>query len=305
MYRQHWWQCDGPCRKRPPYYGIVRRAMNRAPSPRDTWWSDHQRTCGGTYTKIKEPENYGAKKNSKSKQGKSDAEAGGVKGKGHVRGGSDSGTLPRFLKRKTRDSDAVSSNSDSDFESGKKKKKALSDEHEETPLINGEESKPKISLPGSSKSAADVIPFSGPGRKLNSSTAVHNTDNEPLSNQKNLRISSTQQTNGTKKPIVMKTPSPTKPKTNTSPTLTIVEAFQKARSKTKGCDSKNYSLTSPLLGSRRKPIELLQDSPSSSVQEVTMSSQNSNSNESVQCPVCQTFIFKCKINQHLDSCLQF
>ena len=36
--------------------------MNRAPSPRDPWWSQHQQSCGGTYKKIKEPENYGKKK---------------------------------------------------------------------------------------------------------------------------------------------------------------------------------------------------------------------------------------------------
>ncbi|XP_014663233.1 PREDICTED: uncharacterized protein LOC106805952 [Priapulus caudatus] len=61
VYRQHWWRCDGPCQKRPPYFGIVRRAMNRAPSFRDTWWSQHQSTCGGKYTKIKEPDDYGKK----------------------------------------------------------------------------------------------------------------------------------------------------------------------------------------------------------------------------------------------------
>lgn len=279
--------------------------MNRAPSPRDTWWADHERTCGGKYTKIKEPENYGAKKSSKSKQGKSDAEAGAVKGKGQVLGGSDSGTLPRYFKRKIRDSDVGSSNSESDFETGKKKKKVLSDDCDATPLINGEASKPKISKPGSSKSAADVIPFSGPGRPLNSSIGLHNTNNEPLSKQKDLRISSKQKTNGTNKPaIVIKTPSPTKQRTNTSPTLTIVDAFQRARDNPKGYDSKNNCLTSPMLGSQRKPIELLEDSPCSPVQEVTMSSHNSNSTESVQCPVCQTFILKCKINQHLDSCLE-
>jgi len=285
---------------------MVRRAMNRAPSPRDTWWADHERTCGGKYTKIKEPENYGAKKNSKSKQGKSDAEAGAVKGKSHALGGSDSGALPRFFKRKIRDSDAGYSNSDSDFETGKKKKKPLSDDRDEVPLINGEASKPKISQPGSSKRAADVIPFSGPGRTLNSSTGMRNTDNEPLSKQKDLQIFSKQKSNGTKKPaIVIKTPSPTKPKTNTSPTLTIVDAFQRARDKSKGCNSKNDFLASPKLGSQRKPIELLQDSPSSPVQEVTMSSWDSNSSESVQCPVCQALILKSKINQHLDSCLEF
>ncbi|XP_072551523.1 DNA-dependent metalloprotease SPRTN [Salminus brasiliensis] len=61
VYRQHWWRCDGPCQNRKPFFGYVKRAMNRAPSARDPWWEDHRRTCGGTYTKIKEPENYGKK----------------------------------------------------------------------------------------------------------------------------------------------------------------------------------------------------------------------------------------------------
>ncbi|KAK7133452.1 hypothetical protein R3I94_015362 [Phoxinus phoxinus] len=65
VYRQHWWRCNGPCQNRKPFFGYVKRAMNRPPSARDTWWAEHQRTCGGTYTKIKEPENYG-------KTGKSD-----------------------------------------------------------------------------------------------------------------------------------------------------------------------------------------------------------------------------------------
>ncbi len=57
--------CNGPCQNRRPFLGYVKRAMNRPPSARDPWWAEHQRTCGGTYTKIKEPENYG-------KTGKSD-----------------------------------------------------------------------------------------------------------------------------------------------------------------------------------------------------------------------------------------
>ena len=43
--------------------------MNRAPSPRDPWWSQHQKSCGGTYEKIKEPENYGKKKATKRLKG--------------------------------------------------------------------------------------------------------------------------------------------------------------------------------------------------------------------------------------------
>ncbi|XP_043858746.1 DNA-dependent metalloprotease SPRTN isoform X3 [Dromiciops gliroides] len=58
VYRQHWWRCNGPCQHRKPYYGYVKRAMNRAPSANDFWWAEHQRTCGGTYIKVKEPEGY-------------------------------------------------------------------------------------------------------------------------------------------------------------------------------------------------------------------------------------------------------
>ncbi|RXG71858.1 SprT-like domain-containing protein Spartan [Armadillidium vulgare] len=62
VYRQHIWQCDGPCRKRPPYFGLVKRSMNRPPAPRDLWWERHAQSCGGKYTKIQEPEGYGQPK---------------------------------------------------------------------------------------------------------------------------------------------------------------------------------------------------------------------------------------------------
>ena len=67
-YKQHWWKCDGPCQHRPPFYGLVKRAMNRPPSGKDRWWSKHQDECGGKYIKIKEPEGYQNKgKGSKEK----------------------------------------------------------------------------------------------------------------------------------------------------------------------------------------------------------------------------------------------
>lgn len=43
--------------------------MNRAPSPRDRWWNEHQSSCGGSYSKVKEPEGYG-KKTKMSAEGK-------------------------------------------------------------------------------------------------------------------------------------------------------------------------------------------------------------------------------------------
>ena len=59
LYKQHWWKCNGPCVKMKPFFGLVKRSMNRAPGPYDSWWKQHQATCGGTYTKIKEPDGYG------------------------------------------------------------------------------------------------------------------------------------------------------------------------------------------------------------------------------------------------------
>ncbi|XP_053462672.1 DNA-dependent metalloprotease SPRTN [Nycticebus coucang] len=69
-YRRHWWRCNGPCQYKQPYYGYVKRATNRAPSVHDYWWAEHQKTCGGTYIKIKEPENYSKKGKGKTKLGK-------------------------------------------------------------------------------------------------------------------------------------------------------------------------------------------------------------------------------------------
>ncbi|KAF2631923.1 hypothetical protein BU25DRAFT_383337 [Macroventuria anomochaeta] len=55
-YRTHVWQCHGRCKTQPPFFGQVKRSMNRAPGKGDTWWARHEAECGGTYAKISEPE---------------------------------------------------------------------------------------------------------------------------------------------------------------------------------------------------------------------------------------------------------
>lgn len=55
LYQTHWWRCNGVCQMKKPHFGIVRRSANRAPGPKDFWWEDHARRCGGTFIKIKEP----------------------------------------------------------------------------------------------------------------------------------------------------------------------------------------------------------------------------------------------------------
>ncbi|KXS09184.1 hypothetical protein M427DRAFT_141323 [Gonapodya prolifera JEL478] len=55
-YRTHVWRCGGPCKEKPPFFGYVKRAMNRAPQPADRWWADHQKDCGGVFVKIAGPD---------------------------------------------------------------------------------------------------------------------------------------------------------------------------------------------------------------------------------------------------------
>lgn len=60
-HRKHVWKCNGPCVSQPPYFGIVKRAMNRPPQKADWWFAQHAATCGGTYTKIAGPDIDAAK----------------------------------------------------------------------------------------------------------------------------------------------------------------------------------------------------------------------------------------------------
>ncbi|XP_059616927.1 DNA-dependent metalloprotease SPRTN [Phlebotomus argentipes] len=56
VYRTHVWRCNGTCQHREPFYGYVRRTMNRNPGPSDYWWKAHEQSCGGHFVKIREPE---------------------------------------------------------------------------------------------------------------------------------------------------------------------------------------------------------------------------------------------------------
>eukprot|EP00116_Pleurobrachia_bachei_P004725 sb/3464987/ len=64
----HVWKCQGPCQHRPPFYGYVKRSMNRAPGPHDLWHAEHKANCGGTFVKVLEPPEYTKKKKKGGKQ---------------------------------------------------------------------------------------------------------------------------------------------------------------------------------------------------------------------------------------------
>ncbi|NXA83881.1 SPRTN protein, partial [Thryothorus ludovicianus] len=86
LYRQHWWRCNGPCQSRAPYFGYVKRSMNRAPSAHDFWWDEHQRTCGGSFTKVKEPEKFSEKSKQKTQTAKPPHFNSTNKGKAQIHG---------------------------------------------------------------------------------------------------------------------------------------------------------------------------------------------------------------------------
>ena len=64
-HRKHIWKCSGLCQHKQPHFGVVKRAMNRAPGPNDSWYSRHQRECGGEWTKISEPAAFTEKQRKK------------------------------------------------------------------------------------------------------------------------------------------------------------------------------------------------------------------------------------------------
>ena len=51
-YAKYVWRCNGICRNKKPYYGYVRRQMNRPPQKADKWFMKHQKECGGTFIRI-------------------------------------------------------------------------------------------------------------------------------------------------------------------------------------------------------------------------------------------------------------
>jgi predicted SprT family Zn-dependent metalloprotease len=56
FHQQHVWRCEGRCRDWHPFYGWVRRAMNRPPQSADRWFKEHEERCGGKFVKVEGPD---------------------------------------------------------------------------------------------------------------------------------------------------------------------------------------------------------------------------------------------------------
>lgn len=268
--------------------------MNRAPAPRDTWWDDHKRKCGGQFTKIKEPENYGKKKNSnKTKK----SEAGPSKEKDKILG---SGTprLPTFFD-KMKKQKATSSNVARQEETDSKESSKLDDDNFEEYAEN----------PAKKQKTEGILPFSGAGRVLGGSKSEKRSkcerkqDSVSLSGKNSPEHShgekeksshsSSQEISSTKGKISIKTKNRKKPLDMTDKQeLTIIDAFKRS-------DKSLCSSTKEVpVGSKGKPISLCEEDSTSIVP------SSSSSSCDVACPVCLLAMPITNINSHLDNCLK-
>ncbi|XP_022408823.1 sprT-like domain-containing protein Spartan isoform X2 [Delphinapterus leucas] len=317
-YRRHWWRCNGPCQYKKPYYGYVKRATNRAPSAHDYWWAEHQKTCGGAYIKIKEPESCSKKGKGKTKLGKqpvSEAEKKGkpnrgetqllipFSGKGYVLGGTSNS--PSSGKCLT--SHAV------------KTQDVLNQDHSANALRPN--SKPEVTFEqnGSSGKTSSVSAALGSshqsvlsnyfsGVSVSRHKAFSSVSGSPMKSltvgdiAKN-SVSSSSQRRVTSSKISLRNPlkavestSVTAPQVAGGPEdrfpskrprledRTVFDNFFIAKEQTQSGGN------DPKCGSR--PIAATQNASSSSSQ-----------SKMVHCPVCQSEVLEPQINEHLDWCL--
>ncbi|KAM7049840.1 DNA-dependent metalloprotease SPRTN isoform 2-T3 [Molossus nigricans] len=300
-YRRHWWRCNGPCQFRKPYYGYVKRATNRAPSANDYWWAEHQNTCGGTYIKIKEPENYSKKGKGKTKLAaaeKKDKPNGVVpfSGKGHVLGESS----PSSGKLKTQDllsqdhsAKGVRLNSKIEvkFEQNGSRKKTslvspvLNTSHQNVlsnyfPRASVANQKAFRNVTGSPKNSTEIgdinknsLSSSSPRRTSSSKIALRNS----LKAIESTSVTASQNASGSEYEF------PSKRRRLEDKTVFDNFFIQKERTQSGGNDLKCSSL----------PVAATQNSSSSSSQ-----------SKMVNCPVCKNEVLESQINEHLDLCLE-
>uniref|UniRef100_A0A3B4WQW3 DNA-dependent metalloprotease SPRTN n=1 Tax=Seriola lalandi dorsalis TaxID=1841481 RepID=A0A3B4WQW3_SERLL len=313
VYRQHWWRCNGPCQNRKPYFGYVKRAMNRAPSSLDPWWEDHRRTCGGAYTKIKEPEGYGkkGKKDGKTSDKKASGNGKDIRniipfsGKGFVLGVKSQSSTSSSPSHKP-PVPAVKSPTSSPVSPPKKLPTPSSPAKSLTSPVRSGPDKTGISA-----AFRSIRPAASTGQKPPVKRSVSNTRvfvniggspvriPKPHSGSSSLGAEKIKQRSiedlfnsiGVRK-SVGHSPSNTETKRDswTSPKSTT-SAASASSSFPKQQSSSSASTSKPTLHSV------------TSTSTSTSSSSSSSSALMVSCPVCQAKVQESKINQHLDSCL--
>ncbi|XP_008568080.1 PREDICTED: sprT-like domain-containing protein Spartan isoform X1 [Galeopterus variegatus] len=312
QYRRHWWRCNGPCQHKPPYYGYVKRATNRAPSAHDFWWPEHQKTCGGTYIKIKEPENYSKKGKGKTRPGAAPLSAvenqdkqpwTPFSGKGHVlRETSSSSSAGRRVT-----SHAASKTQD-----------LLSRDHSANALRPNSKIEVKFEQNGSSKKTwhpASPVPNAShqnvlsnyfPRASAANQKALQSVDGSPV---KSLAASDVAKSSVASSAQRRATSS----KTSLRNSLKAAELTSLTTSQHKGGAEGKLPRKRPRLEDKtvldnffieKEQIQSGSDGPQCSARPAQQPGSPPRPRKLVRCPVCQNQVPESHVNEHLDWCLE-
>ncbi|XP_069340780.1 DNA-dependent metalloprotease SPRTN isoform X1 [Eulemur rufifrons] len=321
-YRRHWWRCNGPCQHKQPYYGYVKRATNRAPSANDYWWAEHKKTCGGTYIKIKEPENYSKKCKGKTKPGKHPVSAVENKdkpkrgeaqllipfsGKGYVLG--ETSNLPSPGK-------LISSNAIN------KTQDLLSQDHSANALRPNSKTEVKFEQNGSSKKTSHLV------------SPVLNTSHQNVLSNYFPRISAANQkafrsVNGSSPTTSLTVGDISKNSVSSSSQRRVTSSKISLRNSLKAVEATSVTASQEVSGSedkfpnkrprledktvfdnffiKKEQIQSDGNDPKCSSRPITTTQNSSSScsqSKMVNCPVCQNEVLESQINEHLDLCLE-
>ncbi|XP_026700761.1 sprT-like domain-containing protein Spartan isoform X4 [Athene cunicularia] len=322
LYRQHWWRCNGPCQNRRPYFGYVKRSMNRAPSARDFWWVEHQETCGGTFTKVKEPENFSKKSKEKTQPAKLPNSESTNKDKTQMHGTQD---LMPFSGKGYRlgGGDSGLSEKCTDFSNSVRNSETPASQHRSAvrtiPIPKNEikfEKSPRsgIFFPHDTDDASEKINLASthefPKPSVANTKAYKNVSGSPVKIAHAREGKSKQgSANGKRVMPVYNRPSKQicverttaaqvaseKKSSECTTTLQWPKIGDKAAFKNyfikKGSPDVTLSINTPMKTQAESIV-----SPASSSSAVRQ-------DKKVSCPVCQTEVLESKINEHLDSCL--
>ncbi|XP_075351986.1 DNA-dependent metalloprotease SPRTN [Mycteria americana] len=323
LYRQHWWRCNGPCQNRKPYFGYVKRSMNRAPSARDFWWAEHQETCGGTFTKVKEPENFSKKSKETTQPAKLPNSELTNKGKTQMRGTQD---LMPFSGKGYRlgGGDSGLSEISTNSSSSVRNSETPGSQHRSTlktiPIPKNEikfEKSPRsgIFFPLYTDDASEKINLASkrefPKPSVANTKAYKNVSGSPVKIARVMEEKSNQGSANGKRvmPLYNRPPKQICSEQTTaaqvasekksSECTNALQRWPKMEDKTA---FENYFIkkgNTDVTSSINTPMKTKAESTVSSASSSTAVRQD----KKVSCPVCQTEVLESKINEHLDSCL--
>ncbi|XP_014475058.1 PREDICTED: sprT-like domain-containing protein Spartan [Dinoponera quadriceps] len=304
LYQQHWWKCNGPCQHRPPFFGMVRRATNRAPGPSDFWWLRHKVNCNGEFVKIKEPENFKSKQNNKSDKNISDWLTKNTPAK----------AKPAYSK--------VFTNNNRTFIQTNRNKTINNKDMTNSPGIRVEKNDSGMKKLGNTSNNVHGWNIGGPSGKVESNTkniasksptfAYSGTLGGSNSGQSNLlrkflHISKNGPNELTKKDLSSKSPSAAEKKPANKPFSNLNQPMNQIRKRTDGkFDRKSGPLINKLNNSSNEklasPIRIFFTTANTDSNK-RVKLDDSSDTKYVSCPVCNKMVPAADINQHLDECL--